>query len=151
MTALKGRAIEAFVERRERDVSAVLIYGPDAGLIRERADRLARAVVADFKDPFNFIELTDADVKAEPGRLADEAAALSFAGGERVVRLRTSGESAAKAAQALVDGLDGGYLAANALVVIDLLLLGPLGSTALDLHARPPRLRLGAARPALAT
>ena len=78
------------------------------GWCAERADTLAKSVVADFKDPFNYIDLTDADLKTEPARLADEAAALSFAGGERVVRLKTIGEAAAKAAQTLIDGLDGG-------------------------------------------
>ena len=119
MTALKGRAIEAFVNSRDPGIHAILVYGPDAGLARERADALARSIVDDFKDPFNFIDLTDADLKTEPARLADEAAALSFAGGERVVRLRTTGEAAAKAAQLLIDGLDGGYLTANALVIIE--------------------------------
>lgn len=119
MTALKGRDIAAFVQSRDKSVAAVLLYGPDNGLVRERADTLAKSVVADFKDPFNYIDLTDADLKTEPARLADEAAALSFAGGERVVRLKTIGEEAAKAAQALIDGLDGGYLTANALTIIE--------------------------------
>ena len=119
MTALKGRDIAAFVQSRDKSIAAVLIYGPDNGLVRERADALAKSVVDDFKDPFNYIDLTDADVKAEPARLADEAAALSFAGGERVVRLKTQGEAASKAAQALIDGLDGGYLTANALTIIE--------------------------------
>ncbi len=119
MTTLKGASVQAFVKKRDNNIGAVLLYGPDGGLVRERGEALARSVVADFTDPFNYIELTDADLKAEPARLADEAAALSFAGGERVVRLRTAGEAAAKAAQNLIDGLDGGYLAANALVVLE--------------------------------
>jgi len=119
MTALKGRDISAFVQSRDKNIAAVLLYGPDNGLVRERADVLAKTVVEDFKDPFNYIDLTDADLKAEPARLADEAAALSFAGGERVVRLKTVGEAATKPAQSLIDGLDGGYLVANALIIIE--------------------------------
>ena len=119
MVALKGRAIKGFLAKRETEIGAVLIYGPDLGLVRDRADMLARTIVDDFKDPFNYIELTDANLKEEPGRLADEAAALSFAGGERVIRIRTSGEGAAKAAGNLVDGLDGGYLKANGFVIVE--------------------------------
>ena len=78
MAALKGKAIDAFIARRDLNVAAVLVYGPDAGLVKERGDALARSVTPDFKDPFNYIELTDADLKGEPGRLADEATALSF-------------------------------------------------------------------------
>ena len=119
MTALKGAAIKAFLKARDKKIAAVLIYGPDNGLVRERAETLAKLVVEDFTDPFNYIELSDADLKGEPARLADEAAALSFAGGERVVRLKTTGEAAAKAAATLIDGLDGGHLKANALVIIE--------------------------------
>ncbi len=119
MPALKGKAIEAFVARRDPATAAVLIYGRALGLVKERAETLARAVVADFKDPFNYVELTEADLKAEPARLADEAIALSFSGGERVVRLRTSGDAAASAAKTLVDGLESGALKPNALTIIE--------------------------------
>lgn len=126
MTALKGKAIDAFVANRDRNVAAILVYGPDLGLVRERADRIARQVCPDFKDPFNYIELTDADLKGDPARLADEAAALSMMGGERVVRIRTSGESAAAAARLVVEGLGGGHLKANGVVLIE---AGDLGKT----------------------
>jgi len=119
MTALKGRAIKAFLANRDKQISAVLIYGPDRGLIRERADRLARSIVDDLKDPFNYIELSDADIKEEPGRIGDEAAALSFSGGERVVRLRTVGEASAKAAAQFLKGLDDGHIKPNGLVLIE--------------------------------
>ncbi len=119
MTALKGKAIADFVRRGAQGPSAVLLYGPDLGLVRERADILAKSVVADFKDAFNYIELSDAEVKPDPARLADEAAALSFAGGLRVVRLRTVGEAAAAAAKALVEALDASHLKANALILIE--------------------------------
>lgn len=119
MTALKGRDIEAFLKRRPADIAAVLAYGPDAGLVRERADRLASAVVADFKDPFNYIEFSDSDLKGEPGRLADEAQALSFTGGERVIRVKGAGDAATKALETLIAGLDKGHLKSNALVVVE--------------------------------
>jgi DNA polymerase-3 subunit delta len=119
VVALKGRAVKTCLAEKERVYSALLIYGPDGGLVRERADILARKVVSDLKDPFNAIDLTDADLKAEPGRLIDEAAALSFTGGERVVRLRTNGEAAAGAAERFLDALDAGRLKSNALVLIE--------------------------------
>lgn len=119
MTALKGRAIKSFLAARDKDIAAVLIYGPDSGLARERALLIAGRVVEDLKDPFNALELSDADLKEEPGRLADEIAALSFAGGERVIRLRTSGEAAVKAVQTLLDGLDSGHLKPNGTVIVE--------------------------------
>lgn len=119
MTALKGRAIKAFLQKPDPAISAILVYGPDAGLVRQRAAMLAGRVVDDLNDPFNAIELTDGDLRDEPGRLADEIAALSFSGGERVVRLRTTGEASAKPAETLIKGLDNGAVKANGLVVIE--------------------------------
>ncbi|MEO1137374.1 MAG: DNA polymerase III subunit delta [Pseudomonadota bacterium] len=119
MVALKGRAIKSFLAARDPNIAAVLIYGPDGGLARERALALATRVVEDLNDPFNALELSDADLKEEPGRLADEITSLSFAGGERVIRLRTSGEAAVKAAQTLLEGLDSGHLKPNGIVIIE--------------------------------
>lgn len=119
MTALKGRAIKSFLAKRDPDMAAVLIYGPDSGLARERAMKLAGDVVSDFRDPFNYLELSDTDLKDEPARLADEITALSFTGGERVIRVRTSGEAAARAAGVLIDGLDAGHLKPNGIVIIE--------------------------------
>lgn len=119
MTALKGQKIEAFVKARDKAIPLVLIYGPDLGLVRERADTLARQVTADFKDPFNYVEFADADLKADPTKLADEATALSFAGGERVVRLRTVGEASSKAIKLLLDGIEAQHLKPNALTIIE--------------------------------
>lgn len=119
MVALKGRAIKGFLSDRDPHIAAILIYGPDSGLARERAVKLASSVVEDLKDPFNYLELSDSDLKDEPGRLADEIAALSFAGGERVIRIRTSGEAAAKPAGVLLDALDGGHLKPNGIVIIE--------------------------------
>lgn len=118
MTALKGKAIRDFLARPGAP-GAVLVYGPDAGLVRERAELLAKKLVEDLKDPFNAIELADADLKSDPARLADEAAAISFMGGDRVVRVRGAGEAAAKAAAVLIDQLDTGALKPTALVVIE--------------------------------
>lgn len=119
MTALKGRAIEDFLKTRGVQFDAVLVYGADGGLVRERADLIARAVVADLKDPFNAIDLSDADLKGEPARLADEAAQLSFLGGRRVVRVKTNGDGAAEAAKTLIAALDAGSLSPNALTVVE--------------------------------
>ena len=119
MVALKGRAIKDFVASRDPKIAAVLVYGPDSGLVRERTNKLAAAVVPDLKDPFNYIELTDADLKEEPARIMDEAAALSFAGGERVVRLKTHGEAAAKSASAFLDALDKDHVKPNGVVLIE--------------------------------
>lgn len=127
MTALKGKAIDAFVARRDPAIFAVLVYGPDLGLVRERADKIARQVCPDFKDPFNYLELSDGDLKSEPSRLADELVAFSMIGGMRLVRIRTSGDSATAAATLVVAGLESGHLKPTGVAVIE---AGDLSRTA---------------------
>ncbi|MCK6449953.1 MAG: DNA polymerase III subunit delta [Alphaproteobacteria bacterium] len=80
--------IEAFLRKPDAALRAALIFGPDLGLVRERADAIARSVVADATDPFRISELDAADLAADPPRLADEAAAMCMTGGRRVVRVR---------------------------------------------------------------
>lgn len=72
---------------------AALFFGPDTGLVRERADRLTAAVCPDLKDPFRIAELSGATIAADPALLSDEVAAMSLIGGRRVIRVREAGDS----------------------------------------------------------
>jgi len=74
----------------------VLLYGPDAGLVRERAEAIARSVCPDLKDPFRIVDLGAAVLTADPARLADAAAQLSLTGGRRVVQVRGAGDTVGK-------------------------------------------------------
>jgi DNA polymerase-3 subunit delta len=78
----------AFLQRPDQAICAVLLYGSDAGLVRERADILARTVCPDLKDPFRVADLSGSGLAADPARLADEAAQMSLIGGRRVIRVR---------------------------------------------------------------
>jgi DNA polymerase-3 subunit delta len=87
--------VAGFIAAPDPAMRALLVYGPDGGLVRERADRLAAGVSPDLKDPFRVAELTAADLAADPARLHDEAAALSLTGGRRLVRVREAGDGLA--------------------------------------------------------
>jgi DNA polymerase-3 subunit delta len=71
-----------------RGLVAALIFGPDGGLIRERAEALLKTVVDDLGDPFRVTDLDEQTLSGDPARLFDEAAAISMLGGRRVVRVR---------------------------------------------------------------
>ena len=94
MKLAAGR-VEAFLRRPDPDTSAILLYGPDAGLVRERAETVARTICPDLRDPFRVADLTAATLTADPARLADEAAQLSLIGGRRVIRVREAGDTLA--------------------------------------------------------
>lgn len=85
--------IEAFLQRPDPEIRAVLLFGPDLGLVRERANTLGRSVADDLHDPFRVADLTGATLAADPARLFDEAAQISLMGGRRLVRVRDVGDA----------------------------------------------------------
>jgi DNA polymerase III subunit delta len=117
---IAGARVESFLSRPAPAVFAVLLYGPDEGLVRERALRLVRTVLADPKDPFGLTELGVDAVRSEPALLVDEARALCLGGGGRVVRLRQATDQVSAACRALLD-----LPSVAALVIVD---AGDLGT-----------------------
>jgi len=85
MVALKGASIERFIAQPDFSTRAILIYGPDSGLVRERAKTLVHHAAGSLDDPFSIAKLSDQDFIGYPARLADEAQTLSFTGTKRVV------------------------------------------------------------------
>ena len=94
---VKSAAVDAFIARPDPSARALLLYGPDQGLVRERADALTAFVASDLKDPFRIAELPGAALRSGSAPLRDEAAALAFGGGRRVVRVRDAGDAHAAA------------------------------------------------------
>ncbi|HLY06278.1 MAG TPA: DNA polymerase III subunit delta [Rhizomicrobium sp.] len=88
---VKGSDADRYLDRLPGKIVAVLVYGPDQGLVTERAERLIRTVVPDIRDPFRVSEIEGASLLEDKARLGAEAAALSFSGGRRVVRVRSAG------------------------------------------------------------
>ncbi|KIZ43903.1 MULTISPECIES: DNA polymerase III subunit delta [Rhodopseudomonas] len=93
MVALKGREIDAFLARPDAARPIILLYGPDAGLVRERADALIVSAVDDPNDPFATTRLDGDDLAAEPSRLVDEAMSIPMFGGRRAIRVRAGSKS----------------------------------------------------------
>lgn len=120
---ITGGRLEAFLKAPDPAVRAVLVYGPDGGLVRERVERLMKGVVPDLRDPFRVAELPAARLKEDPALVADEAAAMALTGGRRVVVVR---DAADNATQALANFL--GQPKGDALVVVEGGELGPRSS-----------------------
>ena len=88
----------------------VLVFGPDAGLVSERANALVKASVDDVGDPFALARLEGEDVTADPARLVEEAQTMPLFGGRRAVWVKAGSRNIAPAVETLL----GAPLAANA-------------------------------------
>ncbi len=99
---------EPFLKAVPKDIRAVLLFGPDGGLVRERGQLLAKSTVPDITDPFNVSDIAADSLKGDPARLADEMGAQSLMGGRRLVRVRDAEDSTAAAVQNLFGQLPSG-------------------------------------------
>lgn len=111
---VKSHEADRYVASPPKGLTLALVYGPDAGLVQERAEKLLKSVVPDLTDAFNVADLSESTLLADPARLADEAAAISMMGGRRVVRVRGAGNDLADLLESFADDPRG-----DALVVIE--------------------------------
>jgi DNA polymerase III subunit delta len=102
MVAIKAADADAFVARPDPARPVVLVFGPDAGLVSERANALIKASVDDVNDPFALARIEAEALSAEPSRLAEEAQTIPLFGGRRAVWVKAGGRNIAPAVEALL-------------------------------------------------
>ncbi len=120
---LQSRQIPGFLKNPGDKIHAILVYGPEESLIRERAAILGKTVVQDLSDPFNVTVLQGPDIAEDPARLNDEARAISMFGGRRLLRIENATD---KNTASLKDYL--GTANKDALIVLEAGALGPRSS-----------------------
>src|ERR1700721_3303469 len=103
MVALRGKEIDAFLARPDPGRPIILLYGPDAGQVRERADALMASAVDDPSDPFSLVRMDGDDLAAEPSRLVEEARTVPLFGGRRPLRVRAGSKNFASGVDTLAD------------------------------------------------
>jgi len=81
------------------DTRFFLLHGPDEAGSRGLLKSLASAM----GDDSERIDLSGADLKADPARLADEAAAISMFGGSRWILVEQAGDEILPALEALIE------------------------------------------------
>lgn len=102
MVAFKAAEVESFMTRPDPGKPIVLVFGPDAGLVRERADALVRSHIDDPRDPFG-LALLEGDTLAEtPERLVEEAHTIPLFGGRRAILVKAGARNFAAALERLV-------------------------------------------------
>ncbi|HBM90518.1 MAG TPA: DNA polymerase III subunit delta [Rhodospirillaceae bacterium] len=94
--------IEPFLKKPPQEVRVFLLFGPDAGLVHERAEKLADLFVEDRRDPFSVRTFSGSSLGNDTAQLLDEMAAIPFTGGKKLVRVYQAIESNAKPIEALL-------------------------------------------------
>ncbi|HUI94403.1 MAG TPA: DNA polymerase III subunit delta [Xanthobacteraceae bacterium] len=102
MVAIKAADVDAFVARPDPARPVVLVCGPDAGLVGERANALIDASVDDRNDPFSLVRIEGEELTAEPARLVEEALTIPLFGGRRAVWVKAGSRNIAPAVEALL-------------------------------------------------
>jgi DNA polymerase-3 subunit delta len=103
MTALKTNEAESFIARPDPARPIVLIYGPDAGLVRERAEALIRVSVDNPADVFSLIRIDGDELSGSPYRLVEEANTIPMFGGRRAIWVRAGSRNIAPAVEAVIN------------------------------------------------
>src|SRR5215468_5090709 len=102
MVAFKAAEVESFMARPDPAKPIVLVFGPDAGLVRERAAALVRSCVDDPSDPFGFA-IVEGDTLAEiPERLVEEAHTVPLFGGRRAILVKAGARNFIAAVERLI-------------------------------------------------
>lgn len=100
MSEIKSGEFDSFLHKSAKHYRLFVIYGPDRGLVSERAAQLAKVTGVDLGDPFSVIRLDAGDLQGDPGRLIDEVNAFGLFGGEKLVWVKDAGNE-----KALIEGL----------------------------------------------
>lgn len=100
MSEIKSHEFDGFLQNAARNYRLFVIYGPDRGLVSERAGQIAAKTGVDLADPFSLIKLDVGDLQNDAGRLLDEVNAIGLFGGQKLVWIRGAANE-----KALVDSL----------------------------------------------
>ena len=99
--------VEGFLRTPPATCRIVLIYGPDEGLVSERAKALVERFTQDPADPFAVSVLKASQLRQDPAQLLDEVTALSLTGGARVVLVEEAGEALSELLPAVLEAPEG--------------------------------------------
>lgn len=102
MVAFKAADVERFVAQPDPGMPIVLVYGPDSGMVSERAALLVHASVDNPGDPFALALLTGESLAETPERLVEEAHTIPLFGGRRAIHVKTGGRNIQTAVERLV-------------------------------------------------
>ncbi|HEV7319693.1 MAG TPA: DNA polymerase III subunit delta [Ensifer sp.] len=100
MSEVKSHEFDSFLQKSAGVYRLFILYGPDRGLVSERAAAIASRTGVPLDDPFSLLKLDVSELTQSPGRLLDEVNSIGLFGGEKLVWVRGAANE-----KALVDAL----------------------------------------------
>lgn len=91
MAQKKANEVDSWLRRPDPATRIVLIYGPDRGLVSERAVSFVRHSGIPADDPFSSVRLDAGELDGSPGRLIDEANTVAMFASRRLIWIRNAG------------------------------------------------------------
>ncbi|MEO9336168.1 DNA polymerase III subunit delta [Mesorhizobium sp. SB112] len=91
MAQKKAFEVDAWLARPSPETSIVLFYGPDRGLVAERARAFAVRTGLPLDDPFSVVRLDASEAEKGDGRLLDEARTVPMFSSKRLLWVRNAG------------------------------------------------------------
>lgn len=104
MVAIKAQGANAFLSKPDAAIRAVLLFGTDAGLVSERAGKLAQTLANREKPAGEIVRLEEPDLDADAERLTVELLTMPMFGGAKIVRTSQSRRITAAILKPLIEG-----------------------------------------------
>lgn len=86
------KVIDSYLNKPDPAHRAILLYGPDAGLVRERAKRLTTTFLGKAYDDFALCDMNAGKLLDDAALLADELSAIHFLAPKRLLLVRDAGD-----------------------------------------------------------
>lgn len=88
MAEIKSHEFDGFLSTASRRYRLFVVYGPDRGLVAERAAAIAARTGVSLDDPFAVLKMDASEIGSHCGRLIDEINAIGLFGGGKLVWVR---------------------------------------------------------------
>lgn len=91
MAQKKAHEVDGWLVKPHAEARIILVYGPDRGLVSERAKRFAATTGLPLDDAFTVVRMDAAGIADDPGRLVDEMRTVPMFADRRLVWVTGAG------------------------------------------------------------
>ena len=88
MVAIAASKVKQFIKNPDKKNRAILIFGPDIGMVKENTSKLASFFSTSQSPEGDIITIDDSDLTNDPDRLSIEVNTISMFGGEKIIKFR---------------------------------------------------------------